>query len=232
MAVRLNKGSTGSRVQVGAAVLVAARAVDTKLVEERLDRFAQAHRNFTAAQKKVDAAETEFTAAMTGVEGRGAVQATAVDALARALIADGHTRRGNPFAAFGAPTPSDLARLAFPEGAVATHQLAAAVLRAKHAGPAVVEAAQAADKAATAVEEALVPIAKLTDTVRDARRMRDTMGKIWDTALSALRRSARAAADDGATELYARLFPTPTRGSKTKAPPSGDVPPATDTKAA
>lgn len=44
MAVRLKKASSGTRLQLGASVLAAARAVDTHLVKDRLRHFEQVHR--------------------------------------------------------------------------------------------------------------------------------------------------------------------------------------------
>jgi hypothetical protein len=97
------------------------------------------------------------------------------------------------------------------------HQLVAAILRSKGVSTETNQAAQAADKAACAVEEALAPIAKLEKTVADARRTRDAIAKVWESALAALRRGARAAADDGAPDLYPTLFRTPARvTSRTK----------------
>ena len=64
-----------------------------------------------------------------------------------------------------------------------------------------------------AVEEALAPIAKLEKTVADARRTRDAIAKVWESALAALRRGARSAADDGAPDLYPTLFRAPARGT-------------------
>ena len=89
------------------------------------------------------------------------------------------------------------------------------------------EAAQAADKAAIVVEETLAPVAKLQDSVRHARRMRDALGQGWESALAALRRGAHAAADEGAPDLYAALFP-PTRATTKSKAPEEQVPTATE----
>jgi len=217
MAVRLKKVSTGSRLQLGLSVLAAARTVDTSLVKDRLRRFEETHREYVSAQKRVDAAESQLTAVQARIAELDAVQDDAVDALARSLIHEGQPI-GNAFGAFGVPGPGTLKRLPFPDEAAAVHQLVAAVLRSKSVSGATTKVAQAADKAASAVEEALVPIDELQDGVREARRMRDSVGQAWESALAALRRGARAAADEGAPELHARLFPPTTRAaSKTKA---------------
>lgn len=235
MAVRLTRSGSGSRLQFGASVLAAARSIDTAPVKERLQRFAQAQRSYVNAQKKVDGAEAQLTAAEARIAELDAVQDEAVDDLARTLIHDGQPIGANAFAAFGAPTLGALKRLPFDEEATAIHQLVAAVLRSKGVSEATTKAAQAADKAASAVEQAFGPIGKLEDTVREARRMRDGVGQAWESALAALRRMAQAVAAEGAPDLYARLFPPVTRtGTKRKPPeaPAGEsstpTPPASE----
>ena len=214
----IKKGSPGIRLELGASVLSAARAVDTRLVKDRLDRFAGVHRTYVNAQRKVDAAEAQLRAAQAHLAECDAIQDEAVETLARALVADGQPR-GNPFDAFGAPAPGTLTRLAFAEEAAAVHQLVAAVQRSKDISKATIQAAQAAEKAANIVEEELAPVEKLQETVRDARRTRDAVGQGWESALAALRRGARAAADEGAPDLYATLFPPVARPvAKSKAP--------------
>src|SRR5258705_499689 len=210
MAVRLTKPRTGMRLQQGASLLSAAREVDTRLVKARLQRFEQVHKSYTGAQRKVDAAESELEATLAGIEKLDAVQDHAVETLACALANGGQPRK-NPFAAFGAPSPSKIARLPFAEEVDGVPRLVAAILRSKGVSTETNQAAQAADKAACAVEEALAPIAKLEKTVAAARRTRDAIAKVWEAALAALRRGARAAADDGAPDLYPTLFRTPAR---------------------
>jgi hypothetical protein len=206
----------GLRLDVGASVLSAARAVETRLVKDRLGRFERSHQQYVAAQRKVEAAESQLRAAQARLAECDAVQDEAVETLARALVADGQPR-GNPFDAFGALPPGKLTRLAFIEETQAVHQLVTAVQRNKSVSEATVQAAQAADKAARVVEQALVPVAKLQDTCRDARRTRDAVAPGWESSLGALRRGARAAADDGAPDLHAILFPPVVRAvAKTK----------------
>lgn len=206
MAARLRTTSPGLRLQLGGSVLSAARAVDTRLVKDRLGRFARMHRTYVGAQEKVDTAESKLRAAQARLAECDTVLDEAVETLAGVLCADG-APRGNPFDAFGAPSPGTLMRLPFAEEAEGVHQLVAAVERSKGASKATLQAAQAAEKAAKAVEEALVPIAKLQDNVRDARRARDAVGQGWESALASLKRGARAAADEGAPDLYPTLFP-------------------------
>src|SRR5438552_14368644 len=129
MAVRMKKTSPGTRLQVGASVLSAARAVDTRLVKDRLGRFERAHRSYVNTQRKVDSAESQLRAAQARLAECDAVQDEAVETLARALVTDGQPR-GNPFDVFGA-APGTLTRLPFSEEAEAVHDLVAAVQRNK-----------------------------------------------------------------------------------------------------
>jgi hypothetical protein len=216
MAVRMKTTSPGTRLQVGASVLAAARGVDTRLVDDRLKRFEQAHRAYANAQRKVDAAESALGVAQARLAQEDAVQDEAVNTLACVLIGE-RKLRGNPFDTFGAPAPGTLMRLPFAEEAAAVHQLIAAVLRSKDGSQATTAAAKAADEATFAVEQAIDPIAKLQDAVRDARGTRDAVGQAWESALAALQRVARAAAKEGAPELFATLFaPLARAASKTK----------------
>ena len=104
MATRVRTTSPGLRLEVGASVLSAARAVDARLVKGRLGRFERVHRNYVNAQRKVDAAESQLRAAQARLAECDAIQDEAVETLARALVADGQPR-GNPFEAFGVPAP-------------------------------------------------------------------------------------------------------------------------------
>ena len=182
----------------------------------RLADFARAHRKYVVAQRAVEAAEAKLRAAQTRVTQRDGAQDAAVEALARALVADGLSRR-NPFEPFGAAAPGTLTRLAFAEEAQAIHELAAAVQRRPESSKSTRHAAEAADKAARAVEAALAALPNLQEAVRSARHTRDALGKDWETALTALKYAARAAVGDGAPKLYATLFPPVVRGGVKKA---------------
>jgi len=52
--------SPRGRVEAGAAVLAAARTIDTRPIRARLARFERAHRAYTQAQERVDAAEAQL----------------------------------------------------------------------------------------------------------------------------------------------------------------------------
>ena len=231
MPARIKKTNPGMRLQLGASVLSAARAVDTRLVKARLARFERVHRSYVNAQRKVDAAESQLRAAQARLAESDAIQDEAVETLACALVADGQPR-GNPFDVFGAPAPGTLMRLPFDEEVEAVHKLVAAVQRNKTVSKATIQAAQTADKAASVVEKALAPVAKLEESIRDARRTRDAVGQGWESALAALRRGTKAAADEGAPELDATLFPPVTRPATKSKPPEQKVPAVTETPAA
>src|SRR5207253_9998425 len=134
----------GLRLRIGADVLSAARAIDTRFVKNRLARFERAHRRYIEAQRRVAATELKVRAAQALVSRRDAVQDDAVEALARALVGEGHRRR-NPFAAFGAPAPSRVARLPVADEAEAVHRLVATIRRAGRVGKRTSHALRAAD---------------------------------------------------------------------------------------
>ncbi len=99
-------------------------------------------------------------------------------------------------------------------------------------------AAAAAGKAARAVEQAAAPIEGLEAVVRDARRLRDAVAHQWELALEALKRGARAAADEGVPEMYDTLFPAARVAGKKnteaeeKTDPEQQAPPVTATQTA
>jgi hypothetical protein len=209
----------------GASILAAARTVDTRLIKARLAAFEHTHRTFSSTHDKVHAAEAHLSAAQTQLGELDADQDEAVDALARALIVDGQPRQ-NPFAAFGPLAPGKLMALPVFEEAKAIHQLVAAVQRAKGLSKPTLQATQATEKAARAVEQALVQIEKLEQAVREARLTRDAVSLTWAVALAALKRGARAAADDGAPNLYATLFDRPSRSNGKSSKPTPAPTPA------
>ena len=195
----------GLRLHTGAWVLSAAATVDTRLVQKSLARFTREHRRYAGAQRRVDAIDGQLQAACAHLSACRAALDEAADTLARQLMVDGH-RRPNPFAHFGGPSLSRLARMPLADAAHAVHALAASVRRSKAVSQRTSEAAQAADEAARAVERAIVALDTVQVRLRDARGMRDAMATGWHSAFAALRRAAIAAADDGATGLHATLF--------------------------
>jgi len=215
------------RLETGAAVLAAAEVVDVTLIKPRVDAFGSAHRAYTEAQRAVEAADAQLRAGLTKLEQCDAEQDDAVEEVARALVGDGQPR-SNPFAPFGVAAPSIVKQLTFAEEAKVIHKLAAAVQGDPTVSKATRRTVQAAEEAAKVMEAELGPMDKLEATLRTARETRDAAGKIWDTALAALKRGARAAADDGAPGLYTALFGRPSR-LKNKAPTPSPTPTPTPT---
>ena len=78
------------------------------------------------------------------------------------------------------------------------------------------------------MEQELARIDTLHGAVREARHTRDAVAQTWATDLAALKRGARAAADDGAPHLYPTLFDRPSRtnGKSAKPAPAPVAPPA------
>lgn len=205
----------GLRLQMGESLLVTARVVDTRLVKERLARFAQAHRSYVGAQRNVATTEQQLRAARKHLSACRTVQNEALDRLARGLIVDGHPR-ANPLAKFGGPSLSKVARLAFADGAKAVHRLVAAVRRSRSLSERASKAADAADEAARGVEQAIVALASVEASLRHVRRMRDAQAPGWHAAYLALGHGARAAAYDGSPGLHATLFGRPRATRKAK----------------
>ena len=228
----------GRRLEVGAAILAAAKVIDTRPIKTRLAAFERAHRAYASAQHKVDVAEAQLVAARAGIGDCDAEQNKAVEALAHALVVDGQSRL-TPFAAFGAPTPAAIIgqRRKQADKAIAIHTLVTAVMRSKSASKPTLAAAQTADKAARAAEQALAPIDTLQAGVRDARNGRDALGTHWDAALLVLKHAALSASDDGAPQLYAALFdraarPNGKNGKPAPTPAASDTPQAAPQPAA
>lgn len=199
-------GSPGRRLRFGDAVLMAAKTVNTKPVQARLDAFASTHNAFAAAQARADKAEKALAAAQAKVLQRDREQDEAVEMLARALVNEGQSR-ARPFAGVGGPTPAAIMRLPVADEAKAIHTLVAAFQRHNGLARATQDAIQRADKAARAIEKAVEPIAALEAAVDKARQARDALISAWDNNLAALKRGARAAVDDGEPHLYAALLP-------------------------
>ena len=194
-----------ARLETGAAILAAAKVVDVTVIKPRMTAFASAHRSYAAAQSTVDAAETELRKGRAHLARCDAVQDVAVEGLARALVADGQPR-ANPFAEFETGSPFAVKKLSGTEQAKTIRTLVDLIRESKTAGMATRRAAQAAEQAVGAVAAARLTMATLEATLRTARDMRTAVGQMWDNTLAALKRGARAAADDGAPGLHEALF--------------------------
>jgi hypothetical protein len=97
------------------------------------------------------------------------------------------------------------------DAAKALPELVAAIRRSKMIGKLTLQALQGTEKTTRGMGQARARIEALGTTARNARSSRDAVAQAWDTALGALKRGARAAADDGATTLYSTLFERPAR---------------------
>lgn len=199
--------SAGPQLKLGAAILAAARTADTRLIKDRLAAFEHAQHRYADAHAKVQQVEADLGKAQAQFR---TDQQAVVDALARALVADGQPLR-NPFAAFGAASMGVLMHMPPTDAAKALPELLAAIRRSKMLGKLTLQAVQGAEKVTRGLEQAVTRLDTLATAVRDARSSRDAVAPAWDAALGALKRGARAAADDGATTLYATLFDRPAR---------------------
>ncbi len=202
------------QLNAGAVILAAARTADTRLIKDRLAVFDRAQHGYLQAHSKLQETEAEVEKAQTlfRTEQRGLV-----DSLARALLADGQPLR-NPFAAFGDVKTGALMNMAPADATKALPELVAAMRRSKALGKTTLQVVQSAEKVARGMEPALLRLEALRTASRDARAARDAVAQAWETALGALKRGARAAADDGAPKLYATLFERPARSSKPAKP--------------
>lgn len=210
------------RLETGAAILAAARTVDTTLVKGRLAAFASAQRSYVEAQRQVEAADATLREGQVRLARCDVEQDEAVEGLACALVTGGQPRR-KPFIAFGIESPSTVKQMPVAAKAKAIHQLAAAVRGHKRAGRAALQAAQAADQAAQRTEAALLAVVKFQAALNTSRLAREGIGKTWTTTLGALKLGVRYDAAAGAPGLYAALFGRTSRSRKkviTPAPPA------------
>lgn len=232
MALKRSGLGPTTRLDKGAAILAAANEQSTELIKARLDAFAAVQRRYAEAQRKVDEADQQLRAMQASVATGDADQDAALAALAGMLIADGQPW-ATPFAAFGGATLAVLKRLPPVEKAAAIHRLVPEIKRQTTLSASAVQCADAAEQAARAVDVALLPLDALQRTLRVTRHRRDAVGHTWDTALAALRRGSRSAADEGAPGLYAALFGRLNRPVKKKAAVTpAPVPPTPATPAA
>jgi len=168
----------------------AARTADTRQIKACLAAGGHAPLTCRTAQKKVHAAEESISVAEARLGELAVAQDEAVATVARALIGDG-LPRSNPFAAFGPLAPGALMALPVSEGAKAIHQLVAAIERGTAASTATLQATQAAEKAACAVDQALAQLDTLQAAAREARQTRDALAQTWAAAVAALKLTRR-----------------------------------------
>jgi len=217
--------ASNPRLKVGAAVLAGAQMVDTTLVKTRIAAVSEALTAYAEAERKVDEVAGRFDTEKLTLAQLGAEHDEAVEKLACCLAADGAPRL-NPFAAYDAEGPAAIKSLPPERAARAIRALLAALERAAGHSDATRAAATRVEELTHQVDAALLPLQAIQDELRAARRMSDVAERRYDTALSALRRAARAAADDGAPGLYAALFPIQRTAKKAKPAPTEPQPPA------
>ena len=218
----------GSRIDTGTQVLARAKRQDTSTGADRLAAFAAVHAKYAAAEAKVTAAEDALAAAQQKVADADVTQDEAVEALAKALVGDGY-KRDNPFKQLGFPAPSVVAKQGYAAEAKTVTALAAKVAKAKGLSKKSLAAADAAKKAANAVTKLIVPRGAAEAAHKQALAARDAFAQPWETAFAALKRGAKAAADEGAPGLFQALFassaPARKRPAAKKSPPAPPAPP-------
>jgi len=123
-------------------------------------------------------------------------------------------------------TPGKLIRLSHGDEAEEIHRVVDAIKRDKSVSKATLQVAEAANVAATAVDEALATTGKLEQEVNQARHARDVAGQPWETAFAGLVLAAKNADHDGGTRLHATLFASISvvKGKKRKASKAGTTP--------
>jgi hypothetical protein len=198
----------GSRVAMGNAVLAAtkaAKAIATSTVKARLAAFARVHREYLAVEVKVNKAEEVLRAQQTKLGDADARQDEATEALAEALIKEGQPRT-NPFKPLGFPAPSAILKMGGTAEAQVLLKLAKRAAGPRDTPRGVVSAARAAARGAQSVLKAAAPLDRLMEAHHAALGHRDAIAEKWEKNFAALKNSARAAADEGATEIYDVLF--------------------------
>ncbi|HXQ21301.1 MAG TPA: hypothetical protein VN812_06475 [Candidatus Acidoferrales bacterium] len=191
--------------------------------------FERTHQAYVNSDAKVQQADADVAKTQAQLH---ADHADVVDMLARAQVADGQPLR-KPFGAIGGSTPAALLRLS-PEAAVKPlSDLIAAMRRSKTTGKATLQVLPGVDKLVHGLEQGRARLDALRAAALAARNSRDALAPTWDADLGALKRGARAAADDGAPTLYAALFDRPKHAAaKTPKPtPEPPTPPAVATGA-
>lgn len=216
-----------SRVEAGNHVLHAAESIGTamtKPIGPRLATFRKVHDQYMAADDAVKEADAAVRAQKAKVAEADVTQDEAIETLSCTVVGEGLPRL-TPFKPLGFASPSSLKKMEAGAEARELLRLAAAVKAHK---PALTESRKVAaqlEAAAKGVLVAVEPIADLERKRREAVSKRDALEQGWETAFAALKRGARAAADEGAAGLFEALFgsapkPKRTRRPKTATPPN------------
>lgn len=205
--IQTNKGPS-SRTAGGEHVLQAAKALGAsaiKPIAPRIDAFKKVHLAYIAADAAVEKADQAVRAQQTKVAELDVTQDECVDALATSAVADEMPRLA-PFKALKFDTPSAIKRMGHVNEAHVALSLADAVTKRKAKMPHSQKAALALAKASKSVIVAAKPIEGLIKKRKAAMSQRDALELGWEKAFAALKRAARAAADDGHVGLYSALF--------------------------
>lgn len=222
--IRTLKGHAG-RIQAGKILLTSAESLDTTLVAPHLAAFNETHTQFVAAVAAVDAAQAAVVAATDRLGEQANRLDAAFEKLLGQLVADGQPRLA-PLAAWGADTPSAI-RTAAPAVRIRSLQrLTTALIGDERLSPASRAAATNCSAEALALDTALSGQTAAEDAAGDARNHRNALADRWDDAFAALKRGARAAADDGAPALYAALFDRIVRPASPRSRPAAKDGPA------
>lgn len=209
-----SQGNAG-RIEAGKVVLAAAQSVDTTLVAARLAAFTQAHTQFLEAVERINVAQAGIDNAEALVRERSAHHDTALGKLIAQLVVDGQPRI-NPLIRYSAETPSGIAAMPPTVRSAVVRELLGYVLRDERLSAGSHDAANACVTATTALDEALSSLTQAETTAADLRHGRDAVADRWDDAFAALKRGARAAADEGAAGLYGALFDRLAKPATTK----------------
>jgi hypothetical protein len=193
-------------LMLGRMILGPLLKLPSKVVKAAIVPFLKAQQAMEAADSVVDEAERALHDASVAAAAADAVQDRAVLALATALSGDGFSR-SNPFKAFGAPSPSKVTNQASLVEAKTLTALAAAVVAHPKAGAVSKRAAADAQRAAQAMTDASMQLAKCRVARAAAVSSRDlTTPKQWREALNDLKAVVRYADVVDGTDHYASVF--------------------------
>lgn len=209
--------SYASRRVVGAALLEAASALDTRSIAVKLAQFRKAQQNLAKAEDALAAAEARLIDAQRDVAEFDNDQDAAVAALASSLIAVGQPRI-NPFRKLSKYAPARMQEIGYGEEAKALLELSGKTRRLAGATPELHAAAREADRSARALLAAIVVAERAAERVTAARERRDALGQPWETALATLRRAARAMDQNGSPGFFDALFKAAARRAKSLPP--------------
>ncbi len=193
------------RAMVGDAILAKAQMVDTKPIRARLSSFAETHRSYCAAQRKVDEAERQRLATDQRLEQLDTAQIKAIEALAVALVNEGEPR-SNPFERFTTCAPGQMKKLLYVDEVKAVREIVAAVNDNKSLLPATKALGDTAARAADALEAALPELDASERNLETARQMRDPLERDWDSSYAVLRSITRTIGKAEAPGLFGKLF--------------------------